>query len=96
MHYRLTGMVVIVLFLVAGQAIRAEEPLFGRHVTPLLFKLGCSAGQCHGAFAGKGGCRLPALRRGITSSFQGSIFSACFGSMASSASRAACRMAGSS
>jgi hypothetical protein len=46
-----------VALLVAPNA-RAEEPLFGRHVTPLLYRLGCSAGQCHGAFAGKGGFRL--------------------------------------
>jgi hypothetical protein len=35
-----------------------EAPDFGRHVTPVLYKLGCSAGGCHGAFAGKGGFRL--------------------------------------
>jgi hypothetical protein len=38
--------------------VRAAEPLFGREVVPTLHKLGCSAGTCHGAFAGKGGFRL--------------------------------------
>lgn len=36
----------------------AVGPLFGREVVPTLHKLGCSAGTCHGAFAGKGGFRL--------------------------------------
>lgn len=36
----------------------AEAPSFTRHVSPLLFKLGCSAGTCHGSFAGKGGLQL--------------------------------------
>lgn len=35
-----------------------EVPTFGRHVAPLLYKLGCSAGTCHGSFSGKGGFRL--------------------------------------
>jgi hypothetical protein len=39
-------------------AVRAETPLFGRQVAPLLYKLGCSAGPCHGAFGGKGNFRL--------------------------------------
>src|SRR5262249_9375153 len=43
--------------LLTGQ-VRAAEPLFGREVVPTLHRLGCSAGTCHGAFAGKGGFRL--------------------------------------
>src|SRR5262245_60446793 len=31
---------------------------FERHVAPLLGKLGCSAGSCHGSFQGRGGLRL--------------------------------------
>jgi hypothetical protein len=31
---------------------------FERHVAPLLGKMGCSAGACHGSFQGKGGFRL--------------------------------------
>ena len=37
---------------------RAQEVDFSRHVSPLLYQLGCSAGQCHGSFSGKGGTRL--------------------------------------
>ena len=39
-------------------AARAEEPLFGREIVPILYKLGCSSGPCHGSFSGKGGFRL--------------------------------------
>ena len=39
-------------------AARAEEPLFGREIVPMLYKLGCSSGSCHGSFSGKGGFRL--------------------------------------
>lgn len=38
--------------------VRADDPHFARHIVPTLYKLGCSAGQCHGAFAGKGNFRL--------------------------------------
>src|SRR5205823_5992071 len=38
--------------------VSAGEPLFGREVVPVLYKLGCSSGACHGAFAGKGNFRL--------------------------------------
>jgi hypothetical protein len=37
---------------------RAAAPLFSRHITPLFYKLGCSAGECHGSFSGKGNFRL--------------------------------------
>ncbi len=33
-------------------------PSFLRHVQPVLTKLGCNSGSCHGALAGKGGLRL--------------------------------------
>lgn len=33
-------------------------PLFSRHVVPLLSRLGCNAGVCHGAVQGKNGFRL--------------------------------------
>ncbi|MFG0336155.1 MAG: DUF1549 domain-containing protein, partial [Maioricimonas sp. JB049] len=39
----------------------SQEPFtwsFRRHVQPLLAKLGCNSGACHGALAGKGGFRL--------------------------------------
>ena len=35
-----------------------ESPEFSRHVLPILSKLGCNSGACHGALAGKGGFRL--------------------------------------
>src|SRR5437868_5449268 len=52
---------VIVAFVPA--AASAAEPVggtvdFERHVVGLLGKSGCSAGACHGSFAGKGGLRL--------------------------------------
>lgn len=34
------------------------EVSFQRHVQPILAKLGCNSGACHGALAGKGGFRL--------------------------------------
>ena len=37
---------------------RADAPTFGREVVPVLYKLGCSSGACHGSFSGKGGFRL--------------------------------------
>lgn len=36
----------------------SAAPLFSRQVTPTLYRLGCSAGACHGAFAGKANFRL--------------------------------------
>ena len=44
--------------LASAPAAPAAGPSFGREVVPVLFKLGCSSGACHGAFAGKGGFRL--------------------------------------
>ena len=35
-----------------------ESPEFTRHVLPILSKLGCNSGACHGALAGKGGFQL--------------------------------------
>lgn len=51
------------LLLAAGNGFAAEpaapvEPLFSRHVVPVLSKLGCNAGACHGMVQGKGGFRL--------------------------------------
>ena len=39
-------------------ATPAQEVEFARHISPMLYQLGCSAGQCHGSFSGKGGFRL--------------------------------------
>jgi hypothetical protein len=49
---------MLVTALVASTPNPADAPLFGREVVPILYKLGCSAGACHGSFAGKGGFRL--------------------------------------
>src|SRR5262245_58172728 len=49
---------VIAVALLAATGARAPEPEFARHISPLLYQLGCSAGQCHGSFSGKGGFRL--------------------------------------
>src|SRR5258708_7162391 len=35
-----------------------KEMDFERHVAPLLGKMGCNAGACHGSFQGKGGLYL--------------------------------------
>ena len=40
---------------------KTREPAaihFGNHVIPILTKLGCNSGACHGALAGKGGMKL--------------------------------------
>ena len=37
---------------------RPFEWSFRNHVEPMLAKLGCNSGACHGALAGKGGFRL--------------------------------------
>jgi hypothetical protein len=34
------------------------EPSFANHVIPVLTRLGCNSGACHGALAGKGGFKL--------------------------------------
>jgi hypothetical protein len=35
-----------------------KSPSFVRHVQPVLTRLGCNSGSCHGALAGKGGLKL--------------------------------------
>lgn len=40
-----------------GSAV-AATPSFGREVVPTLYRLGCSSGECHGSFSGKGNFRL--------------------------------------
>ncbi|HZZ77419.1 MAG TPA: DUF1549 and DUF1553 domain-containing protein [Gemmataceae bacterium] len=48
----------IAVVLLAAPGARAQEPEFARHISPMLYQLGCSAGTCHGSFSGKGGFRL--------------------------------------
>ena len=41
--------------------VKAQEPYqpdFRNHVIPVLTRLGCNSGACHGALAGKGGFKL--------------------------------------
>ena len=38
--------------------VHAETPSFRNDVEPILAKLGCNSGACHGALAGKGGFKL--------------------------------------
>ncbi|MDE0740446.1 MAG: DUF1553 domain-containing protein [Planctomycetota bacterium] len=48
-----------ILVLVFGAALPAAEPLsFRNDVLPVLSKVGCNSGGCHGSLAGKGGFRL--------------------------------------
>jgi len=54
--YRKVFALVVSLNLAAP--IAAEEPSFRRQIAPMFYQLGCSAGGCHGSFAGKGGLRL--------------------------------------
>lgn len=46
------------VFQQAVNAAAESEPRFSRHVVPLLSKLGCNAGACHGAVQGQNGFRL--------------------------------------
>lgn len=53
---------VLTAWLVAFSLIRVADatdvPSFARHVTPLLSRLGCNGGSCHGAVQGQNGFRL--------------------------------------
>lgn len=42
----------------AGDGPRPKQPSLRRHVLPLLAKLGCNSGACHGAVQGQNGFRL--------------------------------------
>lgn len=42
----------------SASAAAPESPLFSRHVVPVLSKLGCNSGGCHGMVQGRGGFRL--------------------------------------
>jgi hypothetical protein len=52
------SMLVLIASVTTLPPLAADEPLFGREVVPILYKLGCSSGPCHGSFSGKGGFRL--------------------------------------
>lgn len=42
----------------ASDAATASAPSFRNHVIPILTRIGCNSGACHGALAGKGGLKL--------------------------------------
>src|SRR5882724_5513168 len=44
--------------LAAVPAARADTPSFRNDVIPMMTKIGCNSGACHGALAGKGGPKL--------------------------------------
>jgi len=53
--------IAALLVIALGNIARAADesvPGFGRHIVPLLSKLGCNGGGCHGAVQGKNGFRL--------------------------------------
>ncbi len=63
-------LIALVAFAISTSGVKADEPIrlpsgqliervdFERHVAPLLSRLGCNAGSCHGASNGKGDFRL--------------------------------------
>ena len=55
-------LLVLAVALIPGLAHAAEQPtsspLFTRHVVPLMSRLGCNAGSCHGAVKGQNGFKL--------------------------------------
>lgn len=62
---RMLSRIAVGLALVASAAFSAsagesvpQAPLFSRHVVPILSKLGCNGGTCHGAVKGQNGFRL--------------------------------------
>jgi hypothetical protein len=58
----LSVVVGICAWIGAGRASAAEvqpaTPSFRNHIIPLMTKVGCNSGACHGALAGKGGFKL--------------------------------------
>jgi len=42
----------------AGRTAASQAPRFRNEVEPVLTKMGCNSGACHGALAGKGGMKL--------------------------------------
>src|ERR1700730_11660553 len=60
--FRLLGLSATLACLMGVPGVRAaNEPVpgnFRNHVIPILTRLGCNSGACHGALAGKGGLKL--------------------------------------
>src|ERR1700709_2631555 len=57
---RVTRLVIVVLVSLGAIDARGQTtaPSFRNEVQPILTRLGCNAGACHGAAAGKNGFRL--------------------------------------
>src|SRR5713226_8080765 len=59
--FRLAGVILCFLLCVPsclGDVQTAEPWTFRNHVIPVLTKMGCNSGACHGALAGKNGFKL--------------------------------------
>src|SRR5689334_15669368 len=58
--FRLGLIALLAAALSCSVAASAERrgPSFAHEIVPTFFKLGCSAGECHGSFSGKGNFRL--------------------------------------
>jgi hypothetical protein len=61
---------VWVLLGLSETASAQDPPSFAYEVVPTFFKLGCSAGECHGSFSGKGNFRLSLFAAVPTDDFQ--------------------------
>lgn len=53
-----SSIVIGMAFVVPMRADEVSTPSFRNHVIPILTRLGCNSGACHGALAGKGGLKL--------------------------------------
>lgn len=58
MKWITASLLLVLLPGVSGAADQPAQPRFSRHVVPLLSRLGCNAGVCHGSVKGQNGFRL--------------------------------------
>src|SRR5579875_572541 len=58
---RLVLLAVAAFGLIRGGAVAADRPTFERDVEPILTRLGCNAGACHGKARGQNGFQLSLL-----------------------------------
>jgi hypothetical protein len=54
----MTRYIALLIGVCLSSVAHADEPSFRNHVIPVLTRLGCNSGACHGALAGKGGLKL--------------------------------------
>jgi hypothetical protein len=61
-RYRFGCVLVALVFVRSAPAQlpdpQVQQPLFSRHIVPLMARLGCNSGACHGAVQGQNGFRL--------------------------------------